>query len=283
MRKSLNLRSGNLSVKFLTMAIFILVLLLSACSSKSVTNVQGDVEKRSAVSGEPVELNVSAAASLKDMLQSIAEGFEEEENVKLVFNFASSGDLQVQIERGAPADIFISAGKKQMDAIADKGLIDSKSRFNLLSNDLVVVIPDKSGGDISAIEDLGKEDGIKRIAIGTPETVPAGKYAKESLEKANIWQDVQNKLILTKDVHQIINYVATGNVDAGFVYASDAINAKGVEVAVKVQGEYHEPIVYPVAVLKDATNPELAEKYIEYLQSEEAARTFTRFGFKPAK
>lgn len=161
-------------MNLLAVTIFILVL-LPACSSKSPTNIKRDTGELNGVSDATAELNVSAAASLKDVLLSLTKGFEEKENVKLVFNFASSGDLQVQIENGAPANVFLSAGKKQMDAITDKGLIDSKSRFNLLSNDLVITVSGKSSASISEIEDLAKEAGLKRIAIGTPETSPAGK------------------------------------------------------------------------------------------------------------
>lgn len=282
MEKLHNLKAVNISIKFLMMTVLMLVLMLPACSSKSTTNIKEDTGKLSAVSGDPEELNVSAAASLKDALLSLAKGFEEKENAKLVFNFASSGDLQVQIERGAPADVFLSAGKKQMDAVASKGLIDPKSRFNLLSNDLVIIVPDKSNTSISAIEQMAKKDDLERVAIGMPETSPAGKYAKEALQTANIWPDVQNKLILAKDVHQIINYVETGNVDAGFVYASDVYVTKNAKIAFKVPGKYHEPITYPVAALKNAASPELAGKYIEYLQSKETARAFAKFGFKPA-
>jgi len=282
-RISHNLKAVSISMNLSIATIFILALLvLPSCSSKSTVDIKGDVPERSAVSGEPEELNISAAASLKDALLSLSKDFEEKENARLVFNFASSGDLQVQIERGAPADVFLSAGKKQMDAVASKGLIDINSRLDLLSNDLVVIVPEKSKVDVSTVKELVKLGELRRIAIGMPEASPAGKYAKEALQAANIWPDMQNKLILAKDVNQIINYVETGNVDAGFVYASDAYTAKNSKIALKVPAELHEPITYPVAALKNATNPELAAKYIEYLQSEKASGAFARSGFKVA-
>jgi molybdate transport system substrate-binding protein len=236
--------------------------------------------------GEPkaqAELNVSAAMSLKDALQKLASDFEEQNKAKIILNFASSSDLQAQIEQGAPVDIFISAGKKQMDTLEKKGLIKASSRLNLLGNELVIIIPATSKQPIHTIKDLApaKSKDIGKIAIGMPETVPAGKYAKETLEKAGIWDVVRPSLVMAKDVRQIIGYVEMGNAGAGFVYKSDMKAPGKARVAVAVPNNYHSPIVYPIAIIKDAKQPELAAKFIEYLKSAKSSAAFKEFGFKP--
>lgn len=229
----------------------------------------------------PTELNVSAAASLKDVLQKLAVDFEIENHAKLVFNFASSGDLQTQIEQGAPVDVFISAGKKQMDALTKDKLIDAGTRSNLLGNELVLVVPQTSKETIPTITDLVKDKDIEHVAIGIPETVPAGKYAKETLQKTGAWGDVKPKLVMAKDVRQVIEYVETGNAGAGFVYKSDVRTSAKVTIALIIPDSYHSPIVYPIAVVKDARQRELAAKFIEYLKGAKAFGVFKEFDFKP--
>lgn len=248
--------------------LFLVMMLIAGCSNTS--------------SIEITEINVSAATSLKDALGKIAGNFEKRETAKIVFNFAPSGDLMTQIKHGAPADVFISAGKKQMDDLEQNGLIDKSSRLNLLGNDLVVVIPRNSNLTISSIEHLPALSSVNKIAIGEPATTPAGQYTKEAFEKAGIWTIFQSKLVMGKDIRQVLNYVETGNAGMGVVYSSDARVSKDTKVIFEIPGSYHSPIVYPLAILKNANQPEMAARFIEYLKSAEAREVFKEFGFKPA-
>jgi len=272
-------------VAILALIVSALLLFLSGCSGKSTvdTGNTGDINRAQQETSKPVELNVSAAMSLKDALQKAAVGFEEEENTKLIFNFGPAGELQAQIEQGAPADVFISAGKKQVDALEEKGLTIAGSRVNALGNDLVVVVPRDSKLTLKRVEDLAAAEIIGKISLPNPDIAPAGQYAKETLEKANIWTSFQSKLVLAKDVRQVIGYVETGNVDAGFVYGSDVKSSKSAKIALVVPDDYHKPIVYPAVILKDAGQPDLAAKFIAHIKSEDALKVFEEYGFKPIK
>ncbi|MBS3908798.1 MAG: molybdate ABC transporter substrate-binding protein [Actinobacteria bacterium] len=250
---------------------------LSGCSSPRPATEAGTGQP---LAGEErATLRVMAATSLKDVLRTLAPEFESKENAKIIFNFASSGDLRVQIEQGAPADLFISAGKEQMDALGAKNLILPETRLNILGNELVLIVPEQAGTTIAGIDDVLRSRDIKRLAIGIPESVPAGKYAQEALMKAGIRDGPRPKLVMAKDVRQVVTYVETGNVDAGFVYRSDVKNSKASRVVHVVSGELHSPIVYPVAVLAETSEPVLAAKFIEYLRAARAASEFEKSGF----
>lgn len=230
---------------------------------------------------EQVELLVSAAASLTESLDELKTVFEaKHSNVKLIFNYAASGTLQQQIEQGAPADLFLSAGTKQMDALVDKDLINHSLRTNLLTNELVLVVPTDGSVKVLDMEDLTN---LGDIAIGTPESVPAGKYAQQTLTSHQLWEPLQPHLVLTKDVKQVLSYVETGNVDAGFVYATDAAQSDKVKVALIAEPESHDPIEYPMGVLKSTVHPVEAKALYEFLLSEQAKQVFSQYGFTPAE
>lgn len=228
------------------------------------------------------ELIVSAAASLQNSLTEIQKVYTQKNpNIKLTFNFAASGPLQQQIEQGAPADIFISAGIKQMDALEKKNLIDKDTRVNLLGNDLVLIAP-KDNTDIASVQDLTKST-VKHIGIGTPESVPAGKYAKDSLMSLKLWDVLQPKYVQAKDVTTVLSYVETGNADAGFVYRSDAQSSNQVKVAATVPDSAHSPIVYPAAVIAASKNQQAAKDFLKYLEGPEGQQIFAKYGFKTMK
>lgn len=232
---------------------------------------------------EPVELTVSAAASLTDSLNEIKKLYEAKTGyVKLTFNYGASGTLQQQIEQGAPADLFISAGKKQMDALVEKQLIEDKSAKNLLLNELVLVVPSDGKIGVSKIEDLTNPE-IKKLAVGTPESVPAGSYAKEALTASKLWDSLQPKIVLTKDVKQVLSYVETGNTEAGFVYKTDALTSKKVKIAFTVDPKSHKAIEYPMGIIKATKNKKEAESFYTYLQSKEAQDIFVKYGFSLPK
>jgi len=223
------------------------------------------------------DITVCAAASLKEALEEIKPDFEQSNNIRLTLNLASSGTLQKQIEEGAPADLFISAGKKQMDVLEDKNLIDTVSRKELFKNKLVLIVSKEFQDRIKTAADLINAD--MKISIGEPKTVPAGQYAKESLAHMDLWDKLGNKMVFAKDVKQVLAYVEKGEVAAGIVYASDTTNIKD-SVVVQTFGESsHSPIVYPIAIVSSSKDKDSAKVFINYLLSEEAKQVFEKYGY----
>jgi len=254
------------------MMLFVLSVITSCASTK---------EQKPQAAAEPVKLTVSAAASLKEAAEELKDLYlKQHPNVSITYNFGASGTLQKQIEEGAPADLFISAGKKQMDDLAEKGLIVKESRKNLLTNELVLVA--KKDSKITAFEDLMKPE-VSKISIGAPESVPAGKYAQEVLTTMQLWDKLQPKLVLAKDVRQVLTYVETGNAEAGLVYRSDTIVAKESKIVAAAPANSHKPIDYPMAIVKNTKQQKAAEEFASFLSSDEAAKIFEKHGFKPIK
>lgn len=228
-----------------------------------------------------LELNVSAAASLKDALEQINANYEKATGNKVVMNLASSGKLVKQIEEGAPADVFISASKAKMDELVEKSIVEKEAVSNLLNNDLVMISPKDTKEKIEKIEDLLNIEG--KIAVGEPSSVPAGKYTQESLTSLGVWDKLQDKIVFAKDVRATLAYVEKGEVVAGFVYKSDATVAENSEIIMTLDESTHKTIVYPIAVIKESANIDEAKKYEEFLKTEESLKIFEQFGFKVAK
>ncbi len=227
----------------------------------------------------PVTLNISAAASLTDALNQINTLYTKENStITITPNFASSGTLQKQIEQGAPCDVFISAAPTQMDNLEKGSLILTSSRKNLLNNKVVLVVPADSTLGLTSFNDLTK-DIVKKIAIGDPKSVPAGTYGQQAFDKLGITESVQSKLILSSDVRQVLNYVESGDVDAGIVYSTDAVVSSKVTVVASAPTEINAKIIYPVAVVKASQNNGAAQDYIDFLFSTEAKEIFEKFGF----
>jgi molybdate transport system substrate-binding protein len=229
------------------------------------------------------KLLISAAASLKDVLNKLEPLFEQRNrSVEATYNFASSGALQQQIEQGAPADIMISAASKQMDALEKKGLILQETRRNLLTNRLVLVVPNRSGPGsglgIASFQQLA-EDRVKRIAIAEPNSVPAGQYAQELFRNLGILATLQPKFVLGNSVRNVLAAVESGNADAGVVYETDAKLSKQVKAVATASPKLHAPIVYPIAVLKRSQQPMAARAYTKFLQSDQAIAVFKQYGF----
>jgi len=230
---------------------------------------------------QPVNLTISTAASLQDASAELKTIFEKQnQNVTITYNLAASGTLQKQIEEGAPADIFISAGKAQMDALSQKGLIIEESRKDLLGNELVLIAGKNS--KLAKFEELTSAS-VNKISIGTPETVPAGKYAKETLTTLKIWDQLQPKMVLAKDVRQVLTYVETGNVDAGLVYRTDAVTSSNVKIITAAPAGSSAPIVYPMALIKSTKHQQEAEVFAAFLTSDDAVKVFEKHGFKVIK
>jgi len=228
-------------------------------------------------------LLVSAAASLKESLLEIKPLFEQsQKNVSVNHNFGASGALEQQIENGAPADVFVSAGKKQMAALQKKELIITNTNRNLLTNTLVLIVPKNSTLGITKFEQLASSN-IKKIAVGEPKSVPVGQYTEEVFKNLKISQQVQPKLVLGNNVRNVLSVVESGNVDAGIVYSTDAQVSNQVKIAAVSPKNLHSPIVYPIAVLKNSKNSQAAIDYEQFLASDAASNIFKKHGFVIAK
>jgi molybdate transport system substrate-binding protein len=226
-----------------------------------------------------IELTVSAAASMQKALTELQNTYEQEHpNVKLLFNYGASGALQQQIEQGAPVDVFLSASEANFNVLLDKGLIEKENSIELLGNKLVLVQNKQINDKIIDFTGLS-ESKIKRISIGTPESVPAGKYAKETLESQDLWRQIEEKLVFAKDVRQVLTYVETENVDAGIVYKTDAIRSKKIKIVDIAESKSHSPIIYPLGVVKNSKQKKEAINFYDYLQSDKAKELFEENGF----
>jgi molybdate transport system substrate-binding protein len=230
------------------------------------------------VAASAADVTVFAAASLADSLKQIAAHYEKISGDKIIFNFGASSTLARQIEEGAPADIFFSADEAKMDGLEKKGLIDITTRTSRLGNLLVVVISKESELPIKSAADLTNV-AVKKIALADTKAVPAGVYAKEWLEKQQVWAALEPKVVPTENVRGALAAVESGNAEAGIVYKTDAHVSKKIKVAYEVPPTDAPKITYPMALVKESKQPVAAKKFLDYLASKEAGQTFRRFGF----
>ena len=231
-----------------------------------------------ALHASAAQLTVHAAASLTDAIKEIGAAYEKESGDKLRLNFDASSVLARQIEEGAPADIFISADEAKMDALEKAGLIAAGTRRTLLRNTLVIVVPAESGKTIQSAADLTASD-IKKIALAQPESVPAGIYAKQFLTAQGLWEKVAAKVVPTQNVRATLAAVESGNVEAGFVYKTDALISNKVKVAFEIPPGAGPKITYPAAALAKSTDLAAARRFLAYLESAPAAAVFRKYGF----
>ena len=265
--------------KILFVAILAAVVIVSAgvCSAGFFDFLGGNTADNS-LDGQ--EVNLAAAASLKNVFdEKLIPMFEEKyPGVKVTPTYASSGDLQTQIENGLEADVFMSASNKQMNALIDENLVDNNTNLQFLENKVVLIVPADSNSNISSFEDLKNVEG--NIAIGDPESVPAGQYAQEVLNNTGIWDDVESKLSLGTDVTAVLNQVAQGSADCGIVYSTDAKSTDDVKVVCEAgENELDTPVIYPVAALKNSNDTDATNAFMEFLQSQEAKDIFVEYGF----
>ena len=221
-------------------------------------------------------LTVSVAASLQSVMTEVAAKYPQ---ARVELNFGASGALAQQIARGAPVDIFFSASAKSMDDLANRRLILPDTRRDLLRNEIVLIA--SAANPISSFDALASP-AVKVVALGEPDSVPAGEYGRQALTSMRLWDRVQPKLVLAKDVRQVLAYVATGNADAGIVYATDARTTADVRVVAPAPPGTHDPILYPVAVLKAAHDNAAARAFTAYLAGPEARALFEARGFTVA-
>lgn len=225
-------------------------------------------------------LTLSVAASLQDAVQEIEITYQRAHpGVEFRNNFGSSGTLAREIEDGAPVDAFLSAGEAPMMQIEKEGLLTTGSRIDLLRNDLVLIAPQDS--TLRNFEDL-RGSKIKTVALGDPASVPAGHYGEQTLRALGLYDTLRGKLVLGKDVRQVLAYVETGNADAGLVYSTDALVSGRVKVVATAPESAHDPIVYPAAVLTGSKNAEAARDFLVALTAPDARAVFVRRGFRMA-
>ena len=229
------------------------------------------------------EITVSAAASLTNAFTEMKGLFEKQyPNIKVQTNFAASNPLLKQMEEGAPVDVFASADQETMDKAAAKKLIDPASRKDFALNDLVMIVPSDSKLNLAEAKNLAKAE-VKRIAVGNPDSVPAGRYAQAALTTAGLWETLQPKYVFGASVRQALDYVGRGEVDAGFVYRTDAKQA-GDKIRVAAVMDGHKPVLYPIAVANTGKNAAGGAKFAAFVLSPEGQAVLAKYGFsKPQK
>ena len=262
------------SKKWSIVAFILAVLVVLGGCGKPATQGEGPSEGQEVI--ETKTLVVGAAASLNESFTELGQLFEADNpEWKVEFNFASSGNLKTSIEQGAPMDVFASAAEKQMNALKDSGHIDSDTVKLMVKNELVFIAPKNSS--LSSLDEL---PGLEKIAVGEPESVPAGQYAKESLTNLGLWDKLAGKLAFTKDVRQALFYVEQNEVDAGFVYATDAAKSDAVQVVMAMPEDSYASVLYPIGILASSENREGAEKWVEFVLSDKGQEVLSKYGFK---
>lgn len=230
-------------------------------------------------SAHAAELVVSAASSLTNAFKEVAQGYEQAHpGTRVLLNFGASDVLLQQIVKGAPADVYASADQKAMDRAVQEKAVRPASRADFAANQVVLIVPADSKANIAALRDLTRDE-VRRIAYGNPASVPVGRYTQGALQAAGLWDAVQPKSVLAQNVRQSLDYVARGEVDAGFVFATDAAIMPGkVRVAVRVPSQ--TPVTYPIAVTaRDAAAKE-AERFVAYVLSPAGQAILSRHGFQ---
>jgi molybdate transport system substrate-binding protein len=230
------------------------------------------------------KLVVFAAASMKTALDAVAAKFHQTGGPEVSLSYGGSLGLARQLIAGAPADVFVSADEPSMDAAAQGKAIKPDTRVDFLRNHLVVVAPKTASVDQLALnaDDFAAALANSKLATGEVKTVPAGRYAKESLTKLKLWDVVEPKLAMTDNVRAALEFVARGEAALGIVYATDAVSEPRVKVVAKFPDDSHAPIVYPIAIAANSKNPD-AEKFVAFLRSPAAAELFEAQGFEMVK
>lgn len=241
---------------------------------------EADAEETDGEEAEPVNLLIAAAASLEYSMEDELIPMFEEQNpgITVEGTYDSSGKLQTQIEEGLDADVFFSAATKQMDALAEEGLVEESSVKDLLENKIVLIVLKGQEGNYSKFEDIAN---ASTVALGDPASVPAGQYAQEALGNLGLWDAVSAKASFGTNVTEVLNWVAEGSADAGVVYATDAATKEdAVSVVAEAPADsLAEPVIYPVGLVENSTKKDAAEKFMEFLSSDDAAAVFEKYGF----
>ncbi len=266
----------NKGIKKTVLSVALLSMLaMTACASgQKDSSVQKETEKTG-------EIFIAAAASLKPVMEEVLiPGFTKANpGYTVTGTYDSSGKLQKQIEEGLGADLFLSAAAKQMDALNEEGLVDKDSVTMLLENQIVLIVPEGYEDDYTAFADIEK---APTIAIGDPDSVPAGQYAREALTQMGLWDSLLGRFSLGTNVTEVLNWVAEGSADAGIVYATDAATTDRVKVIASApEGSLAKRVLYPAAILSDTKDHDGAALFLEYLKNNEAKEAFSSYGFTP--
>ena len=250
----------------------------------TAAETEAETEGEAKAELEEQSILVAAAASLKNAYEDeLIPMFEEQyPGVTVEGTYDSSGKLQTQIEEGLEADVFMSAATKQMKALDEEGMIASDTIVDLLENKIVLIVPAGSDSKIDSFEKIGDAESI---ALGDPESVPAGQYAKEALTSLNVWDSIQDKVSFGTNVTEVLNQVAAASADAGIVYATDAASMEDqvTVVAEAQEGSLEKKVIYPVAVVKATAHEDAAKAFVEFLQTPEAMEVFEAYGFVAAE
>lgn len=226
-------------------------------------------------------LRVAAAISLRETLTAIATDYERREGVRVELTFGSSGQLMTQIRNGAPYDVFISAARAQVDSLTRESLVAPDTERLIARNQLVLTAAADATGVPSRFEELPQSDG--KIAIGDPETVPAGQYALETLKSLKLEPSLQARLVFGANVRQVLAYVEQGAAPLGIVYATDAkLSGDKVRVVAQADENWHSPIDYPACVLRSSKQAAAARRFLDFFDSDAARGGLKSFGFIPA-
>ncbi|MDU6853130.1 MAG: molybdate ABC transporter substrate-binding protein [Clostridiales bacterium] len=246
------------------LVISLLVFIVSGCSQKALSR----------------ELTISAAASLTDCMADIQEAFKGQyPDIALKFNFGSSGALGQQIEQGAPVDVFFSAGIAQVQALIESGLVEEENTKEVLRNKLVLITGKDNGKSLS-FKTLGETD-LENLAVGDFGSVPVGQYTEEVFKALGLTDQLKDNLVYAKDVREVLFWVETGNAEAGIVYETDAKVSQKVTICDNADESWHDPIIYPVALIKGSPRLEEAKLFTDFLTSKEAQDIFRAYGFTP--
>jgi len=255
----------NMKKLFASLLCCIIPLFLIGCNDDEDTDV--------------VHLTVSAAISLTEALEDIQKVYEQDHAVELTFNLGGSGTLSQQIQQGAPVDVFISANQEWMNTLENEDLINQQTRTNITGNKLVLITGINATIDYQSFADISSAD-VEKIAIGNPESVPAGEYAETALKHLHLWDKLEDKLVFAKNVRQVLTYVETENTDIGIVYESDAVGSPDIKILATAEKDAHEPIIYPAAMITDTKNEQEAAAFIRFLETDEAQEIFAEHGLK---
>jgi len=241
----------------------------------------GKKDSGAAAQKPKTEIIIAAAASLTDAMNEQIERFAQlpqGANIKVTPTYGASGTLRKQIEQGAPADLFISAAASHMNQLIKEELVDKADCVNMFENKVVVITPGDNPAGITAYEDCASPK-VRRIALGIPESVPAGDYAKQVFTSLGIWDTISAKAVFAKDVRQVLTYVEQGEVDAGVVYATDAAISPVIRIIAEAPAGSCKPIIYPGALIKASANKAAAKTFFDFLRTEESGKVFAKYGF----
>ncbi|HIW31669.1 MAG TPA: molybdate ABC transporter substrate-binding protein [Candidatus Paenibacillus intestinavium] len=279
--------------KLIIVCAMLLIIMLAGCSvsnsqviDTNLDSASNDAKISKQAASQKKEIVVSAAASISVVMDNIIAQFEAEHaDIAVEVNYGSSGTLQKQIEQGAPVDLFVSAATKQMNALEEQGLLEAM--LPLLNNEIVIVgnreLVDVALAESATIALLLKQVNPTFIAMGEPDSVPAGQYAKQVLQHEQLWDVWTKHYVYAKDVRQVLTYVEQGNAELGFVYLSDAMSSNKVNIIHHIDSATHDPITYPIAILKSSKQMDAAQLFFDYLLHEDRTVLYEQYGFKRAE